>query len=201
MKTIQHMKKATQKGFTLIELMIVVAIIGILAAVALPAYSDYTVRARVSEGLVLASSIKTTVADNAAAGTPIAVGGLSVGLEESLHTAAPVAADFCGAGDATCTVNFGSADGATGSSAVTSMTVDSNTGAILINYTTKVSPAAENGLNLVPAANNAAIAAGTPPTGAIIWHCFAANKAANGAVANPATSTLLPKFAPATCRS
>ena len=48
-----------QKGFTLIELMIVVAIIGILAAVALPAYQDYTVRAKVTEGLSLASSAKT----------------------------------------------------------------------------------------------------------------------------------------------
>ena len=50
--------KAMQKGFTLIELMIVVAIIGILAAVALPAYQDYTVRAKVSEAVIAASSVK-----------------------------------------------------------------------------------------------------------------------------------------------
>ena len=55
------MKK--QQGFTLIELMIVVAIIGILAAVALPAYQDYTVRAKVSEGVIAASSAKTVISE------------------------------------------------------------------------------------------------------------------------------------------
>jgi type IV pilus assembly protein PilA len=55
--------KAVQKGFTLIELMIVVAIIGILAAVALPAYQDYTVRARVSELMLAVSAGKTPVAE------------------------------------------------------------------------------------------------------------------------------------------
>jgi type IV pilus assembly protein PilA len=57
------MMKKAQQGFTLIELMIVVAIIGILAAIALPAYQDYTKRTNVSEGLTLASGTKTAVAE------------------------------------------------------------------------------------------------------------------------------------------
>jgi type IV pilus assembly protein PilA len=65
-----------QKGFTLIELMIVVAIIGILAAIAIPAYQDYTVRAKVTEGLSLADSAETAVAEgfesNALAGVSAA---------------------------------------------------------------------------------------------------------------------------------
>jgi type IV pilus assembly protein PilA len=57
------MKRSIQKGFTLIELMIVVAIIGILAAVALPAYQDYTIRAKVSELMLSASSARTCITE------------------------------------------------------------------------------------------------------------------------------------------
>ena len=60
------MQKHTQKGFTLIELMIVVAIIGILAAIALPAYQDYTIRSKVTEALSMASAAKLAVAETAA---------------------------------------------------------------------------------------------------------------------------------------
>jgi type IV pilus assembly protein PilA len=63
--------KRVQQGFTLIELMIVVAIIGILAAVALPAYQDYTIRSRVTEGLSLANGMKPTISENVAAANAI----------------------------------------------------------------------------------------------------------------------------------
>ena len=72
--------KSLQKGFTLIELMIVVAIIGILAAIAIPAYQDYTIRAQVTEGLNLAGDLKAAVAENFAGTGAWPVNNASVGV-------------------------------------------------------------------------------------------------------------------------
>ncbi len=75
--------KSVQKGFTLIELMIVVAIIGILAAIAIPAYQDYTVRSQVTEGLNLAGDLKAAVAETFAQTGSWPVDNSSVGLTQT----------------------------------------------------------------------------------------------------------------------
>jgi type IV pilus assembly protein PilA len=90
MKNLQQMKKSAQKGFTLIELMIVVAIIGILAAVALPAYQTYTKKASFSEVVLATSPVKTAV--------QVCFTGRGKQVLGNCDTAAKIGADLAGAG-------------------------------------------------------------------------------------------------------
>ncbi|HWI99723.1 MAG TPA: pilin [Burkholderiales bacterium] len=178
--------KTLQKGFTLIELMIVVAIIGILAAVALPAYQDYTVRARVTEGLSLASDAKTVV------GT-----GATTLIELTATTTAFNAAPL------------------PSSKYVTQVQLDpANTGAIFITYNAaNVGPIGAN--NMITLTPFVAVAGGAPVrlsasygppavTGSLDWACASASNATAagrgmGATVPPATP-MLAKFVPSECR-
>ena len=93
------MKKQVQKGFTLIELMIVVAIIGILASIALPAYQDYTVRGRVAELSILASGMKSTIGENIANNAAIGAGsclGVTTVTTATVNTASSSCDDATG---------------------------------------------------------------------------------------------------------
>ncbi len=115
--------KVVQKGFTLIELMIVVAIIGILAAVALPAYQDYTIRAKVSELLLAASSARTTLAEKYQT-DPSNTTGFGVGA-----TIAVVGKIVTGVvkNQGTIVVTGGATSASTGASVTVTMTASPNT--------------------------------------------------------------------------
>jgi type IV pilus assembly protein PilA len=189
------MKRSMQKGFTLIELMIVVAIIGILAAVALPAYQDYTIRARVAEGVVLAGAAKLAVSENAASGSQFSSGWSAPQPTANVAKGTPAATGVeIDATTGQVSVTFtAAAGGSAGRDTIFFVPTTSIAAAAAIaglpagcDAVGSIVPCTTPPVAAVLAVASTPLAVGSPPVGQIAWDCRG--------------GTLLAKYRPSACK-